>query len=143
MAAAPALATLASAMDVGNPSNMERLRDLCGEAEGIRSEVGAVPVSDDEGYPCGTIRDEHRRHGLAWCPHTATGLHVYRHLPEIERRERHWIMVATAHPAKFDTVVEPLVGRPIPPPPELAELLSWPAEYRWIDAQLDQLVAEL
>jgi threonine synthase len=136
----PTLATLASAMDVGNPSNMERLRDLVGD-HAIRDEVRAVPVTDDEIRA--TIRDEHARHGVAWCPHTATGLHVYRHLPEAERGARDWIVVATAHAAKFDTIVEPLVGTTVTPPPELAALLHRPASFATIAAQLGELAARL
>jgi threonine synthase len=135
------IATLASAMDVGDPSNMERLRALLGDADAIGMEISARSV-DDEAIRR-TIQDEYRRHAIAWCPHTATGLHVYREMPEALRRAGRWAVVATAHAAKFDTIVEPLLGIKVPPPPELAELLSWPAEYRCIDAQLDQLVAQL
>ena len=81
--------------------------------------------------------------GCAWCPHTATGLHVYRHLPETERRERHWIVVATAHPAKFDTIVEPLLGVTVAPPPELARLLDRPARFERIGPELAELAARL
>ena len=130
-------ATLASAMDVGDPSNMERLRALFGDINDLRKSVSAVSVSDD--IIRATIRDEFQRHGIAWCPHTATGLHVYRELPEKEKTGQHWIVVATAHAAKFDTIVEPLVGVSIEPPPELAAILDWPAEYMTIDAELAQV----
>ncbi len=137
----PTVPTLASAMDVGNPSNMERLRDFCGTTEDLRSEVQAVPVSDAEIRA--TICDEFARHKLPWCPHTATGLHVYRSFPDAERRERHWIVVATAHPAKFDTIVAPLLGFPIAPPAELARLLALPARHETISAELAQVTARL
>ncbi len=130
-------ATLASAMDVGDPSNMERLRALCGDVDAIRNTVTAFPVSDD--IIRETIKDEYQRHGIAWCPHTATGLHVYRELPEQDKIGRHWVVVATAHAAKFDTIVEPLLGVDIEPPPELAALLDWPASYVTIDATLEQV----
>lgn len=137
----PTMPTLASAMDVGNPSNMERLRDLCGTVEEVRAEVSAVPVSDAEIRHA--IGDEFARHGLPWCPHTATGLHVYRQLPEAERRERDWIVVATAHPAKFDTIVEPLLGRSVAPPADLARLLALPARHDTIRAELAEVAARL
>jgi threonine synthase len=137
----PSVPTLASAMDVGNPSNMERLRALCGDVEGIRGEISASPVTDDQIR--NTIRDEYRRHGLPWCPHTATGLHVYRQLPATERSGRHWIVVATAHPAKFDTIVETLLGRSIEPPAELARLLSWPAQFDTVEPRLGEIVTRL
>ncbi|MCK6369810.1 MAG: threonine synthase [Gammaproteobacteria bacterium] len=135
------MATLASAMDVGNPSNMERLRDLCGGVESIRGEVAAVPVTDAEIRE--SIRLEYRLHGLPWCPHTATALHVYRQLPAAERRASHWIVVATAHPAKFDTVVEPLIGAKVEPPQELARLLTLPTRFDTIPAQLSEIASRL
>ena len=137
----PSVPTLASAMDVGNPSNMERLRDLCGDAEAIRGVVAAMAVGDEEIRAA--IRDEYRRHGRPWCPHTATGLFVYRHLPDGERSARHWIVVATAHPAKFDTIVEPLLGCAVEPPPDLARLLTWPARFETIAPQLREVAARL
>lgn len=131
-------ATLASAMDVGDPSNMERLRALCGDDVAlVRDEVDAVTVTDREIRA--TIVEEYRRHGLPWCPHTATAFHAYRGLPDKERSGRHWAVVATAHAAKFDTVVEPLLGIAVPPPPELQHLLKLPAAFETIDPTLDEL----
>src|SRR3546814_14957753 len=57
------------------------------------------------------------------CPHTANGLHVLETL-RAEGDARPWSVVATAHPAKFEVVIEPLVGRAIALPPSLEECLS-------------------
>jgi threonine synthase len=133
--------TLASAMDVGNPSNMERLRALCGDVEGVRNEVSAFAVTDE--IIRDTIRDEYQRHGTAWCPHTATGLHVYRTLPESARIGNHWIVVATAHAAKFETIVDPLLGITVAPPAELAEILQWPAKFETIGPDLAEVARRL
>jgi threonine synthase len=132
----PSLATLASAMDVGNPSNMERLRWLFPGVERLRGQFSAHPVNDDEIRA--TIRRDHRELGQTWCPHTATAAHVYRQLPAARRRER-WVLVATAHPAKFNDVVEPLIGASVPVPPALAELLSLPSLERDVAPRLDEL----
>ncbi|MEO8224695.1 MAG: threonine synthase [Gammaproteobacteria bacterium] len=137
----PSVPTLASAMDVGDPSNMERLRELCGDVETVRAEVSSVPVSDAEIQS--TIIDEFRRHGLPWCPHTATGLRVYRELPEIERVRRDWAVVATAHAAKFDEIVEPLIGARVDSPAELMALLTRPVHFDTIAPELDSLAARL
>jgi threonine synthase len=134
-------ATLASAMDVGNPSNMERLRDFAGDVEGVRAEVSAVPVQDEEIRA--TIREEYQRHHVAWCPHTATALRVYRELGESERQGRDWIAVATAHPAKFDAIVEPLTGTACEPPPELARLLHRASHFDTIAPELSALTRRL
>lgn len=137
----PTTPTLASAMDVGNPSNMERLRDLCGDAEGLREEISAVAVTDDQIRD--SIRSEYRQTGLAWCPHTATGLHAYRHLSASDRNGRDWIVVATAHPAKFEGIVEPLIGKAIPLPPDLDRLLKLPSRFETIAPDIGEIVARL
>ncbi len=136
------VATLASAMDVGNPSNMERLRHLWGEADELRNQIRAFPVTDTQIRQ--QIVAEFKRQGIAWCPHTATGFYVYRHhLDENDRAGRHWIIAATAHAAKFDEIVEPLVGETVAVPEELATLLSWPAQFETIEADAAEVLARL
>ena len=134
------LQTLASAMDVGDPSNMERLRHLLGEAVVLRESIGVVSVSDDE-IRAAIVRD-FKEFGFATCPHTATATHVWRELDDAARAND-WILVATAHPAKFETIVEPLIGTTVPLPPELAEILERPANAVSIDPTLDALAAAL
>lgn len=120
----PSIATLANAMDVGAPSNLERLRALYPELDALRAEVSADSVDD------ATLREvmqgAEAKYGHVVCPHTAAALAV------IERRRaagdsRPYIAVATAHPAKFDSVVEPCVGHPLALPPALAEILQRPS----------------
>ena len=119
------VATLASAMDVGNPSNMERLRALHPDFEELQGQLGASSVDDIEIRA--TIRRDAHELGQVWCPHTATAAKVFRRL--LSRGARgHWIIVSTAHPAKFNDVVEPQIGRVVPVPPELARLLDLPRQ---------------
>ena len=130
----PSVQTLASAMDVGNPSNMERLRHLLPDFAELRSSVEAYPVSD------AAIRQQialdYERLGRVWCPHTATGFSVYDQLPLSRCSEASWIVVATAHPAKFDNIVEPAAGTTVPIPPALAALLELPSHWESIDPDL-------
>ncbi len=123
-AAQPTRATLANAMDVGAPSNFERLRHWHRDDEALRTAVRAESV--DDATIQATIRSAPQRHGIVPCPHTATGLHMLERL-RAQGDERPWAVAATAHPAKFDTIVEPLVGHPVVPPPALAEALARPA----------------
>ena len=132
----PSVATLASAMDVGNPSNMERLRWLFPSIERLRGKVSAVSVGDDDIRA--TIRRDFRELQQTWCPHTATAAHAWRELPEARRAER-WVLVATAHPAKFDDIVEPLIGEAVPVPPALAALLDLPSVQTDVAPSLDAL----
>ena len=137
----PSTPTLASAMDVGNPSNMERLRNLVPDFADLRGAVEAYPV-DDEAIRAQIAKD-YVRFGQVWCPHTATGFWVYDHLPVARRVGRPWIVSATAHPAKFETIVEPVVGRSVPVPPALAELLKRPTASTPLAPALPHFVAEL
>ena len=135
------LQTLASAMDVGDPSNMERLRHLVGDADVLRDQLGVLSVSDEQFEA--SIRQDFRDFGIATCPHTATASHTRRQL-DWELAERHdWILVATAHPAKFETIVEPLIGTAVPVPPELEALLSRPARSISVEPTLASLATVL
>ena len=80
-----------------------------------------------------TIRARCQQHGEVFCPHTATAVKV---LQDLRRQGAagDWAVAATAHPAKFESVVEPLIGRALEVPPALAELLARPAHAEPIPA---------
>lgn len=117
------IATLANAMDVGAPSNFERLQWLYPDAAELRRGFQAAAV-DDETIRA-TVRDRYARFGEVFCPHTATAVHVLEHLRR-EGAEGDWAVAATAHPAKFDSIVEPLIGRSVEVPAALGALLARP-----------------
>ena len=129
--------TLASAMDVGDPSNMERLRNIVGDADVLRDCLGVLCVDDKQIEA--EIRRDFREFGFATCPHTATATHAWRELAPDLRHEHDWILVATAHPAKFETIVEPLIGEAVPLPQELADILSRPSRAVSISPHLEAL----
>jgi threonine synthase len=131
------IATLATAMDVGYPSNMERLRHLLGDADSLSKALRAGTVNDDEIRE--QIRKDFRRFGFAVCPHTATATCAYDRLRESERVNEDWILVATAHAAKFEAVVEPLIGAIVPVPEALAKILSRPSRAITIEPELRSL----
>ncbi len=118
----PAVATLANAMDVGAPSNFERLRWTLPHEDELRAALQAHSVDDD------TIRAtivQHASEGDAWfCPHTATAMRLL-DLEPVDGEP--WVVVATAHPAKFETVLQPLLGYAPPIPPALNAMLLRPA----------------
>jgi threonine synthase len=133
--------TLASAMDVGYPSNMERLRNLLGDAEALRQQIRVESVTDDEIRE--QLRRDYRNYGFAVCPHTATATCVYDRLTEAERTDQDWILVATAHPAKFESIVEPLIGTAVSVPNALASILSRPSRSRTIAPDMSSLADAL
>lgn len=137
----PSVATLASAMDVGAPSNLERLRDLHPTIEALRVAVRAVSVDDDAIRS--RIREGRRRYGQYWCPHTAVAAEAWAGLPVGTRRSGAWCLVATASPAKFPETVEPLLEERIPVPPALAALFERPVHVQPLAADPSALRAAL
>jgi len=127
--------TLATAMDVGDPSNMERLRHHWPSAEVLRDALTAVRVTDDEIER--QIRSGPDAWNTVWDPHTACAVAVRERLDPDDAHD--WILVATAHPAKFPEVVEPLVGREVDVPASLAEVMARSAPAPQIDPSLDAL----
>jgi len=136
-----AVSTLANAMDVGAPSNMERLRSLYPTLAGLRAELAAFSVGDEAIRR--RIASDARAYGRIWCPHSATAAEVHSRLPLARRRAGPWVIVATAHPAKFREIVEPLVGHSIPMPESLRQLFDRPVEYAEIDPGLASLRSAL
>jgi threonine synthase len=116
-----AVATLANAMDVGAPSNFERLRWTFPYAADLRAQTQALGV--DDATIRRTLAHHASEHGEVFCPHTATAMHLLDRLREAGNAAP-WAVVATAHPAKFESVVEPLADRRVPVPPALAAMLQ-------------------
>jgi threonine synthase len=104
--------TLSNAMDVGAPSNFERLHALYGDRLG--EVLDAVSIDDDATLR--RMRTTHADEELAVCPHTAVGLEGLARLraarPEL--RDVPAVVLATAHPAKFPAAVERATGAPPP-----------------------------
>jgi threonine synthase len=128
--ARPSVPTLANAMDVGDPSNFERLRWTFPDprSPGVRLSTESVDDREIENV----LRGAERRYARLFCPHTAIAVRA------LERRQKtggRWAAVATAHPAKFEAVVEPLVGHAVPVPPSLAALLARPASAEPLTAE--------
>ena len=97
------VATLSNAMDVGNPSNYERLCDLFGHrTDDIRAIVEGIGYSDARTEE--TIRTVYEKHGYIIDPHSAIG---YAALQDAGAGDGFFL--STAHYSKFERVVEPLL----------------------------------
>ncbi len=104
----PVQPTASSAMDVGRPSNLERLEDLFRhDLPALAREVPAVSVSEEETR--GAMAWAFETHGVLLDPHTAVGVAAVRRgalpgagIPTV---------LATAHPAKFPDAVREATGR--------------------------------
>jgi threonine synthase len=133
----PSVATLASAMDVGNPSNLERLRAIYPDIDSLRGALSAVSI--DDAAIAARIRTDFKRFGVIWCPHSAVAAEAWARLPPEQRAQGPWVLVATADPAKFAEVVAPLIGARIPVPENLARLFERPSKFSEIDPTLAAL----
>ncbi|RPH30079.1 MAG: threonine synthase [Bacteroidales bacterium] len=114
--------TIANAMDVGNPSNFDRLFELFnGDWAIITSMISGYWFNDDQIRK--HIEDEFKRSGYILDPHGAVAsLGFERYLNK--NPNSIGIIVETAHPAKFFDVVQPIIGQEIPMPESLNNCLK-------------------
>ena len=117
--------TVANAMDVGAPSNFERMRAMYGDNfEALRCDIAGAAF--DDATVVAEIGRVYRRHGYLLDPHGAIAwLGLQQALPGGPAGAR-GVFLATAHPAKFREVVEPAIGERIQLPPVLAEAITRP-----------------
>jgi threonine synthase len=122
--------TIANAMDVGHPSNFERMTWLySGDLDAMRRDISGCRFTDEDVRS--TIRRVFAERGYVLDPHSAIGY------MGLKGREGQGVFLATAHPAKFSEIVEPIIGRPIPKPAPLAQALARPRHIIRIQPTLD------
>jgi threonine synthase len=131
----PSTPTLANAMDVGHPSNLERIRWLFNDdLLAMRQAITPSVHRDDQVRE--TIRRVFDNWGYVCDPHTAI---AFAGLDRVADAECPLALLATAHPAKFKDTVEPLVRAHVPLPRELAEAMAKPRMVERIAPALDAL----
>jgi threonine synthase len=120
----PSIATVANAMDVGAPSNFERVQSLYGgDLTALRHDI--VGSAYEDSHVIAEIGRVYREHGYILDPHSAIAwLALKDRLAE--EPDARGVFLATAHPAKFREVVEPAIGRSIELPAALADALARP-----------------
>jgi len=141
--------TMANAMDVGHPSNFERMSWLYGgDRDAMRHDITGVSFTDDRVRE--TIRRVFETRGYLLDPHSAIaymglvgqGGHVGQvgqvgQVGRVGQAGRAGVFLATAHPAKFAEIVEPIIGRKVEKPEPLAQALGQPRHIIRIDAALE------
>ena len=102
----PSVQTLSNAMDVGNPSNLDRILHMYGhDVNRIRRNIRGYSADDRQTLEA--IDDVYQRTGYLLDPHSAIGyLGLKSHLPD----GNPGIFIATAHPAKFAEVIRQATG---------------------------------
>jgi threonine synthase len=137
----PSLRTISSAMDVGNPSNFDRMLALYDhDVEAMRRDVIGSAHTDDATRHA--ITEVFEAHGRVLDPHSAVAYLASRGVLR-DRPDARVIFLATAHPAKFAEVVEPVIGRPVPMPSRLAALQSGKRRMTRVGPTLGELEQEL
>ena len=114
----PSVATLANAMDVGNPSNFARIIDLY-SYERICALISGYRYTDEQ--IAEAIRRCHAETGYLLDPHGACG---YQALKAALRPGETGVFLETAHPAKFKGTVDQILGADIEIPAKLRAFMA-------------------
>ena len=116
----PSIQTIANAMDVGDPSNFARVYDLYNkEYDAICADISGATYTDDQIGE--TMCEVYRQTGYVCDPHGACG---YRALAEGLKDGEMGVFLETAHPAKFKTTVDEILGTDIEIPAKLQAFMQ-------------------
>lgn len=116
----PSVQTIANAMDVGDPSNFARIYDLYkGDHAAVSAEISGATYTDAQ--IAETVKNCYEQTGYLLDPHGACG---FRALSEGLREGECGVFLETAHPAKFQSTVEEIIGAPVEIPSKLAAFMK-------------------
>lgn len=116
----PSVATIANAMDVGDPSNFARVLDLYQEShEAICRDISGTTYTDEQIRE--TVKTTYLQTGYLLDPHGACG---FRALKEGLNEGETGIFLETAHPAKFLETVEDIIADKVTIPAKLQEFMK-------------------
>lgn len=135
----PSVKTLSNAMDVGNPSNFQRIFDLYGgNVEQLRNDLESYSFGDAETEK--TIVTIFEEKGYMMCPHTAIGyLGMKKYLEANKGENIYGVVLATAHPAKFVNELKPEIAAKVQVPLSLSELLKREKVAKFIKPEFEAL----
>ena len=116
----PSIATIANAMDVGDPSNFARVLDLYENSHALISSNISGATYDDSQI-AETMKKTYDETGYLLDPHGACG---YRALEEQLKPDEIGVFLETAHPAKFKLTVETIIGSEVEIPETLKAFMG-------------------
>lgn len=132
------LKTISNAMDVGDPSNFERLQVVFGGSVGqMRKWIRGIRITDPETRR--TMRRVYEESGMLIDPHTAVGVLAARRHREQTGFRGQILSLATAHPGKFLDTVREATGVTPDLPAALTEALSKEKQAIGLGPSLDLL----
>lgn len=136
----PSLRSLSNAMDVGNPSNFERLLACFdGDFNAMSQMISGVSVTDSA--TLAEIKGTYDRTQYILDPHTAVGVRAARQ--SLEFRDKPIIVTATAHPAKFPAVIRQALDIDAEMPERLRAVLDGKKQADLISPDLEALISLL
>ncbi|NCN05792.1 MAG: threonine synthase [Spirochaetales bacterium] len=137
--AKPSVATPANAMDVGNPSNLERLQHIFdGDVNRMRTLIHGW--SQDDASLLSTMAQVYRDKSLFLCPHTAVGVRSAQEFALANTTRGDMILtLGTADPGKFEEVVVQATGKKPPIPARLGEFMTRKKQSTLVQPELGEL----
>jgi threonine synthase len=128
--------TISNAMDVGNPSNFNRIMNLYSSTwNNVRNDI--IGYSCDDNTTRHVIRSVYKDYNYTLCPHTAVGVYAAERFEE-DFYAANKIVLATAHPSKFIDVVEKEINTKVEIPQRLAELAGRKKESTPMSSQFQE-----
>ena len=110
--------TISNAMDVGNPSNLERIKFLYNfNLNNIKNDIKSISINDSTTIKM--IKKIKNKYNYTICPHTAVGL---ANIEKKKIKKKPVIYLATAHPLKFKNIIEPIIEEKIELPDSIKSL---------------------
>lgn len=130
--------TLSNAMDVGDPSNFARMKDIYQGADerstwnNMKAEISQHVVSDSQ--TLANMNEVWTKYGYLIDPHTAVAYDAAKHVPGNN------VIVSTAHWSKFLETVKKAIGNQIPEVPKtLLDLMDKKENYLQIGTEYEEL----
>lgn len=129
----PSVRTVANAMDVGDPSNFERMLWLCDDSyDDMCAEIKGYSCSDQQILDA--IKEIHDTYGYVSDPHSAVGYLATKHYAS----DGFWL--STAHAAKFCEIIERAVGITPELPSGLSEAMCRSRDFTRMSSDDKELV---
>ena len=114
--------TISNAMDVGNPSNLQRILDLYEDVYRIRKDICSWSFSDNETKE--EIINLYKNYKYLLDPHSAVGLLGLKKYLKSVSEDNIGIFLGTAHPSKFSDIIKPIINEDIKIPSRLKKMID-------------------
>ena len=115
--------TISNAMDVGNPSNFQRILDLYNHnLEDMRRDISSFSFTDIQTK--NAIQRTYSNYSYILDPHGAVAFLGLEKYFEVNHPNQSGIIFETAHPAKFNDIVQPCINKDVEIPEQLKSCLT-------------------